>query len=511
MTDLRDQAILDRRRYVPLLPRRFRTVLAPALLMGAAIVATSCAGQGATWEVAVALFVCWIPAVILTDKYTHKYPQRYASYLLASHLKASVVMTAVLGLEWLILGSRWAPLVVVWTALGMFVIADFVVALPWRALPKSAPEPLNATPKQDAESEGAGILALVVDGPTVTASIPDGYPEELRALVERYLTAEAGNADAVLSWPLNGSVPPATESTGLVIVQGRLNDVRRQCRFLRDVAGYLPYGGYVVARYQPLSCHDEELQRRYSGLLYRLVYVLDFLWQRVFPKIPVVNRAYFAFTRGRNRVISRIEIWGRLAYSGLAVIGESEPLDGEVYVLARKEGDPIIDRKPSYYPIVALNKVGLHGERIRVHKVRSMYPFSEFLQKRIFEEHGLSSTGKFANDPRLTEYGPFVRRYWLDEVPQLFDWLRGDIKLVGMRATSPHFLSLYPAELYELYVRIKPGLIPPIFDEETDGFDDIVETELKYLRSYAQAPILTDIRCLGATINDIVFRGVRSE
>jgi len=76
---------------------------------------------------------------------------------------------------------------------------------------------------------------------------------------------------------------------------------------------------------------------------------------------------------------------------------------------------------------------------LRTHKVRSMYPFSEFLQKQIFDANGLVGTGKFKNDFRLTEYGKFLRKHWIDELPQIYDWLHGDIKLVGMRATSPHF------------------------------------------------------------------------
>jgi hypothetical protein len=79
-----------------------------------------------------------------------------------------------------------------------------------------------------------------------------------------------------------------------------------------------------------------------------------------------------------------------------------------------------------------------------------------------------------------------------------------------MRATSPHFLSLYPRALYDLYVQTKPGLVPPIFDESTDGFDDIVRTEMTYLERYQEAPIKTDIQYFWYTVRDIVFRKVRS-
>ena len=92
----------------------------------------------------------------------------------------------------------------------------------------------------------------------------------------------------------------------------------------------------------------------------------------------------------------------------------------------------------------------------------------------------------------------------------VFDWLRGDIKLVGIRATSRHFLSLYPQDFLDLYVQVKPGLIPPIFDETTDGFEHIVKVEEVYLEAYCKQPLRTDIRYFMMTFKDIVFRGIRS-
>ena len=80
-----------------------------------------------------------------------------------------------------------------------------------------------------------------------------------------------------------------------------------------------------------------------------------------------------------------------------------------------------------------------------------------------------------------------------------------------MRATSPHYLGLYPKELYDLYIQVKPGLIPPIFDEKTCGFEDIVRIEMGYLREYLRNPILTDIRLFYQTFYDISIRGVRSK
>ena len=139
-----------------------------------------------------------------------------------------------------------------------------------------------------------------------------------------------------------------------------------------------------------------------------------------------------------------------------------------------------------------------------------MYPYSEFLQKKVFEQNELTSTGKFAADFRITEFGKIYRKYWIDEIPQLLDWFRGTIKLVGIRAMSQHFFSLYPQEYQEMYFKVKPGIISPIFDEKTDGFKDIVRIEQAYLESFLKNPVKTDIKYFYITISRM-FGGVRSK
>jgi len=272
----------------------------------------------------------------------------------------------------------------------------------------------------------------------------------------------------------------------------------------------------------PLENVANDLKKRYPGLLYWPAYLLHFIWYRAIPKIPLLEKLYFSpklswldtihlsFVKKRNRALSKAEVWGRLSFYGMNVLAESEG-DSDRYIIAQRVVLPVQNKIPSFYFIASLEKVGLDGKSIHTHKIRTMYPFSEFLQQRVFEDHGLAPTGKFANDFRLTEYGRFLRKYWLDELPQIFDWLRGDIKLVGMRATSRQFLSLYPKEFYDQYIQIKPGLIPPIFDESIKGFDQIVEVELTYLKSYWEHPIRTDVRYFFQTFIDIVFRGVRSK
>ncbi len=473
----------------------------------------------------------WLPAVLLTDKYVHKYPQRYYTYLQASHLKAALILALAYLVIWLVAGSAHAPLDLLAFSLLLFVAADALISVPRRRKPApAAPEPTTNKSAGDTDDEDGDAEKLPhVAAPALIELVESELPAEAVAFLREHLPAgDAGNDTPLAEHMILNDLPDepddasACDGMGLLAGRTRLNSVRRLNMYLQHCTRRIAMGGYLLAQYTPLDAVIRRLRERHPGFRFKIAFLIHFLWYRAIPKIPWLDRLYFSplfswldrfFLRKsklRTRVLSTAEVWGRLAYYGMEVVAESDGEDDR-YILARRVTPPVTNKKPSYYAIVALEKVGLDGKIIRLHKARSMYPFSEFLQKRIFESHGLSATGKFKNDPRLTEYAKMIRSKWIDEIPGIFDWLRGDIKLVGMRATSPHFLSLYPQELYDLYSQIEPGLVPPIFDESTGGFEEIVEVEMTYLKRYLQAPIKTDILYFWYTFRDIVFRKVRSK
>lgn len=504
------------KRYAPALSHwKSRAALGLALSATAAIASTTLAHV--PQHPAVLLFLAaWVAACAVTDKYTHKYPYRYYPYLLASHAKAALVMAAVLGIATWVLRVDGAVAVALWQAFGWFSLADVLASVPRRSQPleqdfdpavlksREVAAQADAVPAGDPDTRASGTPAH-----RTFASVSGCLDSALTAYVEQSVPSPVRNMSTLVV--SSGALPaePQAHVVELVVHSGRINDLRRINRFILQSSSRLVTGGYFVCRYEPLESRRAAIAARWGGLFWP-AFVLHFAWHRVGPKIPLANKLYFAITRGRNRALSKAEVWGRLSFCGLKVVNESA--DGAArFVTAQKIAPPIVNKKPSYYPVVGLTKVGLDGQMLQTHKVRSMYPFSEFLQKQVFEAHGLVGTGKLKNDFRLTEYGKFFRRHWIDELPQLYDWLRGDIKLVGMRATSPHFLSLYPREFIQLYVIVKPGLIPPLFDEKTEGLDAIVAIEFKYLRQYARAPFRTDAILLRDTMRAIFFHGVRSK
>ena len=81
-----------------------------------------------------------------------------------------------------------------------------------------------------------------------------------------------------------------------------------------------------------------------------------------------------------------------------------------------------------------------------------MYPYSEFLQNNIYEQHNLDITGKIKDDFRLSIYGKILRKLWVDELPQIYDWMRGTLNIFGVRALSEHYYGLYPADLQKMRI-----------------------------------------------------------
>lgn len=498
----------SRPRYLPVVPAAARWPVGLGLLAFASVLA----GINLTDFAPVAVLLgAWMASTAVTDKYVHKYPYRYYSYLFASATKAAALMGLVVLAGALALSEPWGrELAYAWAA---FSVLDVLPGFPRRRAPQLMFDPAVLTSRQvsgqaDEDDLGDASSGRVPDAPPFE-QVADRLTPEMADAVRRVVPGIDDGTPTIILDDRTSRGEPGRSRAQVMIQTFPVNDTGRIIRYWVGHVDELAFQGHFVCVYLPLQAVRERIHRRF-GALGKMAFLTNFLVHRVGPKTPIVNRFYFALTRGRGRNLSRAEVWGRLSYCGLTVV-EEEDFGPYRIVCAQRRGSPIRGRKPSFYPVVGLRKVGLDGQMLTTHKVRSMYPFSEFLQKQIFEQNGLANTGKFKDDFRLTEYGPTLRRYWLDELPQIYDWLRGDIKLVGIRATSPHFLSLYPEEFIRRYIRVKPGLIPPLFDEDTDGFEDIVAVEMDYLRDYGTAPNWTDLRYLWDTIHAIVLRGVRSK
>jgi lipopolysaccharide/colanic/teichoic acid biosynthesis glycosyltransferase len=223
----------------------------------------------------------------------------------------------------------------------------------------------------------------------------------------------------------------------------------------------------------------------------------------------VTKKIYFALTNGRNMVLSRAEMLGRLYSCGFSIVAESfiKPYS---YFVVKKIKKPAFDTNASYGPIYRMKRIGKNGKIIKVYKFRTMHPYSEYLQEYVYETNKLDEGGKFKNDFRITEMGRFFRKFWLDELPMFYNLIKGDLKLFGVRPLSEHYLSLYTEGLIQRRRKYKPGLVPPYYVDMPKTIEEIMASEEKYMDAYDKTPFTTDFKYFFKAMGNILFKKARS-
>ncbi|MBI3462710.1 MAG: sugar transferase [Planctomycetes bacterium] len=155
---------------------------------------------------------------------------------------------------------------------------------------------------------------------------------------------------------------------------------------------------------------------------------------------------------------------------------------------------------PAFY---SQRRIGKNGRRYRIYKLRTMAHNCE------------SSSGpewSAGNDPRVTPVGRFLRRTHLDELPQLWNVLRGDMSLVGPRPERPEFVSKLQKEIPDYRGRqtVRPGItglaqvyLPP--DRDTDDVRRKLKYDLQYLRRFSFWLDVRLLLCSGLYLLGIPF------
>lgn len=291
----------------------------------------------------------------------------------------------------------------------------------------------------------------------------------------------------------------------------RINDFRRINHYFITLKERLKTGGVFVGMMEPVCYRYFKFLRDYPAFIAQFLYVLDFIWRRVCPKLHITKHLYFLLTKGKNRSISFAEGLGRLVYCGFDIVSVKE-INGNVFFVARNTGEPVKSNQPSYGPFFKMKRIGKNGKTIYVFKMRTMHPFSEFIQQYAYERNSLQEGGKIKYDFRVTTWGRVFRKLWIDELPMLVNWLMGDMKLIGVRPLSEHYLSLYTPELRERRKNYKPGLAPPFYSmkPQPKTLEEIMASEIKYFDEYDKAPILTDIKYFFRIFWTIAIKKARS-
>ena len=156
-------------------------------------------------------------------------------------------------------------------------------------------------------------------------------------------------------------------------------------------------------------------------------------------------------------------------------------------------------------------RVGRHGKRFRIHKFRTMTVDAEQRGPQL-------TVGDVA---RVTRAGRVLRANRLDELPQFLDVLAGDMSLVGPRPDVPRYVDLWPADLRERVIAVRPGITDPASlkfrdeatllaqaaDPEREYMDVILPRKLALAADYADhASLWTDLAVIGRSVGVLLFR-----
>lgn len=172
------------------------------------------------------------------------------------------------------------------------------------------------------------------------------------------------------------------------------------------------------------------------------------------------------------------------------------PLVAGLAVLVASEGGS---------PFYSQMRVGRGGKRFRMWKLRSMVSdadarMDEYLAANPEARAEWDSTQKLRHDPRITRIGQLIRKSSLDELPQLFNVLRGDMSLVGPRPMMIQQQSLYPGQAY---YALRPGITG--FWQTAGRNRTTFEARAEYDTSYeADLSLLSDARILVRTVSVVV-------
>lgn len=148
-------------------------------------------------------------------------------------------------------------------------------------------------------------------------------------------------------------------------------------------------------------------------------------------------------------------------------------------------------------------RIGLNGQRFGMIKFRSMYRDAEARRAALLAQSDRAGICfKSRHDPRITPVGRILRRLSLDELPQIFNVLKGDMSLVGPRPALPEEVSAYPARALGR-LRVLPGItgLWQVSGRAEIGFDDMIDLDLTYA---ADGRFLTDVSLLWRTFGAVI-------
>jgi lipopolysaccharide/colanic/teichoic acid biosynthesis glycosyltransferase len=289
----------------------------------------------------------------------------------------------------------------------------------------------------------------------------------------------------------------------------KINHIRYINEHFRSVNKLLPYGGLYIGRLEKYWERKKRFYKVFGKTLGQIIWLMDFVVNRVIPRLNYIEKVYAYFTSGAHHTISQAEVLGRLVYCGFEII-DYTIIDGLSYFVVMKAREPQYDKSPSFHPIIKLNRIGKNARMIGVYKIRTMHPYAEYLQDFVLNLSGYNSVGKPESDFRVTRWGRFFRKYWIDEIPQIINILKGEMKLVGLRPLSRVRFDDFPEDLKRERIKYKPGCIAPYVALKMPDDKMNIEAERIYIKDLKRHPYLTDFKYFFKALYNIITNKITS-
>lgn len=303
------------------------------------------------------------------------------------------------------------------------------------------------------------------------------------------------------------------DSFKLMNLKPKINDLPGINHHLQIINKKLHDHGLLVCSCETIAQRKKRLRQKYGKRAYLLL-PFDFIYKRIIPKTAGLKKLYSLITHGKNRVLSKAEVLGRLYYNGFKLV-KIEEVDNMLHLIMKKTSKPSEAPPPSTGIFFKKKSAGRNGDPVYIYKIRTMHPYAEYIRNLILKQNGYSTSGngigKIDNDFRVTSWGRVLRKYWLDETPQIINILKRDLKIVGIRPLSKSFLNEYPKDFLKERMKHRMGLLPPYAAHIHKSVEEYIESERKYLAAYSKHPVLTDIKYFFWILYNILSNKIRSQ
>lgn len=338
-----------------------------------------------------------------------------------------------------------------------------------------SPESIHDTIVQLRNSKSLGYIPIAVCPVKASAG---NTPNAPRRLLSVPFTADDGDEAELIALPLDSHLPITAKylKAQTVLIADVLT---RDSETMRALSLAMESMGIELAQTASLAdLNAAQLHFRSNPLM---------------PVLTAQLTQYSTITRIFKRLSD-------IFFSLIAIIISSPIMLVVALLIKHEDGGPVFFRQ---------QRIGIYGKPFTMYKFRSMNVNAEAIKKQLAEEYGMEDrfVFKLKNDPRVTRIGHFIRKTSIDEIPQFFNVLKGDMSLVGPRPPLPEEVARY-GTLYSARLLVKPGITGPW---QVSGRSNLTQEQSEFVDvSYIQNWSLTgDIAILLKTVVAVV-RGTGS-